>query len=46
VKNIGVVTVNDSAIVGRILSRELGQYPDIDIVGTAPDPYSAREVSH
>jgi len=42
-KNIRVLIVDDSAIVRRVLSRELAQYPDIDIIGTASDPYIARD---
>lgn len=40
---IKVMVVDDSAIVRQVLSRELQQYPDIDLVGTAPDPYVARD---
>lgn len=40
---IKVLIVDDSAIVRKLLSRHLGQYHDIDIVGTAVDPYEARE---
>ncbi len=40
---IRVLAVDDSAIVRQVLTRELQQYPDIDLVGTAPDPYVARD---
>ncbi len=40
---IKVVLVDDSAIVRKVFSTELGKYPDIKIVGTAPDPYVARD---
>jgi two-component system, chemotaxis family, protein-glutamate methylesterase/glutaminase len=40
---VRVLLVDDSAIVRQALSRELGAFPDIDIVGTAPDPYVARD---
>jgi two-component system chemotaxis response regulator CheB len=40
---IKVLIVDDSAIVRKIFSEELSRYPDIEIVGTAPDPYVARD---
>ena len=40
---IKVLIVDDSAVVRRILSDELSRYEDIDIVGTAVDPYVARD---
>jgi len=42
-KRIRVLIVDDSALVREILSRELARDPDIDVVGTAPDPYIARD---
>lgn len=42
-KTVRVLVVDDSAIVRKILSQELGQHPGIEIVGTAPDPYIARD---
>ena len=42
-KAIRVLVVDDSAIVRKILSHELGRHPGIEIVGTAPDPYVARD---
>ena len=38
-----VLIVDDSAIVRSILERELAKFPDIEIVGTASDPYRARD---
>ena len=35
--------MDDSAIVRRILSRQLSQDPNIEVIGTAPDPYIARD---
>ncbi len=35
--------VDDSAIVRKIFSEELSAYPDINVIGTAPDPYVARD---
>ncbi len=40
---IRVLVVDDSAIVRKILSQELQKEPDIEVVGTAPDPYVARD---
>lgn len=40
---IKVLIVDDSAIVRQILEKELSKDKDIEIVGTAPDPYIARD---
>ena len=40
---IRVLIVDDSAIVRKVLSDVLSNQPDIDVVGTAPDPYVARD---
>ncbi|HEX5580710.1 MAG TPA: chemotaxis response regulator protein-glutamate methylesterase [Gemmatimonadaceae bacterium] len=40
---IRVLVVDDSALVRRVLADELGREPDIEVVGTATDPYVARE---
>jgi len=40
---IKVLIVDDSAIVRKIFSEELSKEPDIEVVGTAPDPYVARD---
>lgn len=40
---IRVLIVDDSAIVRKVFSEELSKYPDIEVVGTAPDPYVARD---
>jgi len=40
---IKVLIVDDSAVVRKVLSEELTRYPDIQIVGTAVDPYMARD---
>jgi two-component system chemotaxis response regulator CheB len=42
-KKIRVLIVDDSAIVRKIFSDELAKYPDIEVVGTAPDPFVARD---
>jgi len=38
-----VLIVDDSAIVRKIFSEELAKYPDIEVVGAAPDPFVARD---
>ena len=40
---IKVLVVDDSAIVRKILAEELSKYVDIEVVGTAVDPYAARD---
>lgn len=42
-KKIKVLIVDDSAVVRKIFSEELSKYHDIEVVGTAPDPYVARD---
>jgi len=42
-KSIRVLVVDDSAVVRQILTRDLGKRDGIEVVGTAPDPYVARE---
>ncbi len=42
-RRIRVLIVDDSAIVRRILERELSADPEIEVVGSATDPFSARE---
>jgi two-component system chemotaxis response regulator CheB len=43
VKKIKVLIVDDSAVVRKIFSEELSKYSDIEIIGTAPDPFVARD---
>ena len=38
-----VLIVDDSSIVRRVLSTELDKMPGIRVLGTAPDPYVARD---
>lgn len=42
-KKIRVLIVDDSAVVRKIFAEELSKYSDIDIIGTAPDPFVARD---
>jgi len=41
---IKVLIVDDSAVVRQILQGALSADPDIQVVGTAPDPYVARDM--
>ncbi len=38
-----VLIIDDSAMVRKIFSEELSKEPDIEVVGTAPDPFIARD---
>src|SRR6476469_4219270 len=40
---IKVLVVDDSAIVRKILTETIAAEPDVEVVGTAPDPYVARD---
>lgn len=40
---IKVLVVDDSAVVRQTLERELKRDPEIDVIGSAPDPYIARD---
>ena len=42
-QNIRVLIVDDSAVVRKVFSEELSRERGIEIVGTAPDPYVARD---
>lgn len=42
-KNIRVLVVDDSAVVRKVFSNELSRERGIEVVGTAPDPYVARD---
>jgi two-component system chemotaxis response regulator CheB len=41
---IKVLVVDDSAVVRQILHDSLSHDPEIQVVGTAPDPYVARDM--
>ena len=40
---VRVLVVDDSALVRKIVREELSKEQDIEVVGTAPDPYIARD---
>ncbi len=42
-KKIKVLVVDDSAVVRQVLTNELSRERDIEVVGTATDPYVARD---
>ena len=42
-KPIRVLIVDDSAVVRQVLSKALEHVPDIEVVGTATDPFVARD---
>ncbi|MFP4175659.1 MAG: protein-glutamate methylesterase/protein-glutamine glutaminase [Planctomycetota bacterium] len=39
-----VLVVDDSSLVRKLLTRQLEQDPEIEVVGAAPDPYVARDM--
>lgn len=41
--SIRVLVVDDSAVVRKIFTTELERDPGIEVIGTAPDPYVARD---
>jgi two-component system chemotaxis response regulator CheB len=42
-QKIKVLIVDDSAVVRKVFSEELSKEPDIEVIGTAPDPFVARD---
>ncbi len=40
---IKVLIIDDSALVRQVLTKILGQAPDIQVIGAAQDPFDARE---
>ena len=40
---VKVLIVDDSAVVRQTLEKELAKDPSIEVLGTAPDPYIARD---
>lgn len=40
---IKVLVVDDSAVVRQVLTEKLSQFSDIEVVGSAIDPYAARD---
>jgi two-component system, chemotaxis family, protein-glutamate methylesterase/glutaminase len=42
-RKIKVLVVDDSAIVRKILTDAISEQPDLEVVGTAPDPFIARD---
>jgi two-component system chemotaxis response regulator CheB len=42
-RKIKVLIIDDSAIVRKVLTDALAAEPDLEVVGTAPDPFIARD---
>jgi len=42
-KKVGLLIVDDSALVRQVLTQGLSADPEIEVVGTASDPYVARD---
>ena len=42
-KKIRVLVVDDSAVIRKLISKFVSDCPDMELVGTAPDPYVARD---
>lgn len=42
-KKIKVLIVDDSSIFRRVIAKYLQEFPELDIVGMAKDPYEARD---
>ena len=40
---IKVLIIDDSAVIRKVLTQELSKFDDIEIIGTAVDPYVARD---
>jgi two-component system, chemotaxis family, protein-glutamate methylesterase/glutaminase len=43
-RKIKILVVDDSAIVRKVFHEELSREADMEVVGTAPDPYIARDM--
>lgn len=43
-KKIRVITVDDSKIMLELLNKVLSSEPDIEVIGSAQDPYEARDL--
>jgi len=43
-RRVRVLVVDDSAVVRNVFHQGLARDPDVEVVGTAPDPYVARDL--
>lgn len=43
-KKITVLVLDDSALIRHVLSDIINRHPDMEVIGTAPDPLIAREM--
>jgi len=39
-----VLVVDDAALVRKLLVEGLGNHPQLEVIGSAPDPYAARDI--
>lgn len=44
ISKIKVICVDDSALMRKLMTDIIDQFDDMEVVGTAPDPYVAREM--
>lgn len=44
VKRVRVLVIDDSALVRKILIEQMQQDPELEVVGSAPDPYVGRDM--
>ncbi|KPA19634.1 chemotaxis protein CheY [Candidatus Magnetomorum sp. HK-1] len=44
IQKISVLVVDDSALVRELLSQGLSEDPEIEVIGSAADPYQARDI--
>ena len=42
-KPVRLLVVDDSALARKIITQSMAPFPDIEVVGTAADPYAARD---
>jgi two-component system, chemotaxis family, protein-glutamate methylesterase/glutaminase len=42
-RRIRTLIVDDSALVRRVVTEALGRFPEIEVIGSAPNPYVARD---
>ena len=42
-KKISVLVIDDSALVRKIMIDQLSKFDDIEVIGTAPDPFIGRD---
>lgn len=43
-KKISVLVIDDSALIRKLLTEIINSHPDMEVIGTAPDPLVARDM--